>query len=544
MPLHRFSPARRTLLKRSGAIASTTFIGTLGALHARSAAAAGGKQSVPALSPYGPVTPVNDLTTGLPLLQLPAGFTYKSFGWTGDTMADGHPTPGNHDGMAVVESRRAGRSTELVLVRNHERAFTATPSETIQAGDRYSTGLVNGIITLGGALTVRIGANNAVVTNPLAPNPPPIVGYAGGGTTNLVFRDGNWVSATSSLGGTLGNCAGGPTPWGSWLSCEETLFDFSAIGGKKHGYVFEVDANPADSSAEPIVAMGRFPHEAVAVDPASGYIYQTEDNRNLAALYRFIPADLDGGTGSLHAGGTLQAARIRSIVNKASAATLAQANDQGLLNPEIGDEYELEWVDITDPDSDPRVVVGQPGGVSLSAMAGPTFEAMSKGCARMSRGEGIWHSAGRMYLVDTGAGVDSRARVGQGEGAVWELNLGTMRLRALFVSANQAVGNNPDNIVVSPRGGILLCEDGGFGDAGIRMLGLNPAGEAYTFCRNNVTLSGAQIAGVGKSVPAGEYRGSEFAGACFDPTGRVLFLNVYSPGFTVAISGPWARGNL
>ena len=215
-----------------------------------------------------------------------------------------------------------------------------------------------------------------------------------------------------------------------------------------------------------------------------------------------------------------------------------------MLNPEIGDEYELEWVDIADPDADPRVVVGQPGGVSLGAMAGPTFEAMSKGCARMSRGEGIWHSAGKMYLVDTGAGVDSRARVGQGEGAVWELNLATMRIRALFVSANQAVGNNPDNIVVSPRGGILLCEDGGFGDAGIRMLGLNPAGEAYTFCRNNVTLSSAQIAGAGKNVSAGEYRGSEFAGACFDPTGRVLFLNVYSPGFTVAISGPWARGNL
>ena len=127
------SPSRRRLLQGSGALAATRFTGLMGALYAQNALAATGKQTVSALSPYGALAPVKDATTGLPLLQLPPGFSYRSFGWTGDSMSDGNPTPGNHDGMAVVTSRRAGRSTELVLVRNHERGLVATPAEAIQA---------------------------------------------------------------------------------------------------------------------------------------------------------------------------------------------------------------------------------------------------------------------------------------------------------------------------------------------------------------------------------------------------------------------------
>ena len=542
MPLNRFSPARRSLLKRSGALAATSVVGTLGALHARNVLAATGKQSLPANSPYGALAAVNDLATGLPLLQLPAGFSYKSYGWTGDLMADGRLTPSNHDGMAVVETRRVGRSMENVIVRNHERGLVSTLAAAVDAPHNYSTGLVNGIITLGGAATVRIGLTT--VTNPSAPDPAPLVGYVGGGTSNLVFRDGNWVSATASIGGTLGNCAGGPTPWGSWLTCEETLFDFSAIGGKKHGYVFESDANAQDSIATPIVEMGRLAHEAVAVDPASGYVYETEDNRNLCGFFRYVPNDLSAAVGSLQNGGKLQAARIKTLVRQALPTSLAQANDVALLNPDIGDEYQLEWVDIGDPDASPTVVAGQPGGVTLGVMAGPTFEALSKGCARMACGEGIWYSAGKMFIVDTASGLDGSNRPGHGEGAVWELKLATMHLRAIFVSANRTVGNNPDNVTVSPRGGIVLCEDGGFGDAGARLLGLNPAGEAYMFCLNNTNLSASQISAAGKSVAAGDYRGFEFAGACFDPSGRVLFVSIQTPGITFAISGPWARGNL
>lgn len=117
------------------------------------------------------------------------------------------------------------------------------------------------------------------------------------------------------------------------------MFDFSLIGGKKHGYVFGVGADPAESIADPIVGMGRFAHEAVAVDPTTGYVDETEDNINVAAFFRYVPVDMSGEQGSLHNAGTLQAARVKTIVPKAAAATLEQANDVGLLNPDIGDEY-------------------------------------------------------------------------------------------------------------------------------------------------------------------------------------------------------------
>jgi len=284
------------------------------------------------------------------------------------------------------------------------------------------------------------------------------------------------------------------------------------------------------------------------VDLATGIVYETEDNRNAAALYRYVPVNSSGALGSLQQGGALQAARIRSVVRQAQPLSLAASNNLALLNPEVGDEYEQEWVNIVDPDADPRTVTGLPGGVALAAMAGPTIQALAAGCARMARGEGIWHADGRMFIVDTAAGVNGSNLPGQGEGAVWELTLSTMRLRALFVSGAATAGNNPDNVTVSPRGGILLCEDGGaspdaFG-SGTRLLGLNPAGEAYIFCKNNVQLTATQIAGAGKIVAAADYRGSEFCGACFDPTGRVLFANIQTPGITLAIAGPWGQGNL
>lgn len=549
MPPDNISRNRRTLLQASGATLATTIAGTFSALHSRQATAATvGKQMSSAVSPYGPVAPVADMGTGLPLLQLPAGFSYKSYGWTGDTMNDGNPTPGSHDGMAAVLTRRVGRGTENVLVRNHERALVATPQDMVQAPAVYSSSPVNGIVTVPyGGTNIRIGASGTV-TNPSQPDPTPYTGYAGGGTSNLFFRDGNWAGSIGSIGGTLGNCAGGLTPWGSWLTCEETILDFSAIGGQKHGYVFEVGADPAGSIATPIVGMGRFVHEAVAVDPATGIVYETEDNRNVAAFFRYIPDDASGTLGSLHRGGTLQAARIKTILRQARPGTLVQANDVGLLNPDVGDEYELQWVDIADPDAAPQVVVGQPGGVSLAFAAGPTYAALSAGCARMARGEGIWHAGGKMFIVDTAAGVDDSNRPGRGEGAVWELTLSTMRLRALFVSGHQTAGNNPDNVTVSPRGGVVLCEDGGgstdaFG-TGARLLGLNREGDAYIFGKNNVEFTAAQLSAAGKRVAAGEYRGIEFAGACFDPTGRVLFANIQTPGITVAITGPWAKGNL
>jgi uncharacterized protein len=184
----------------------------------------------------------------------------------------------------------------------------------------------------------------------------------------------------------------------------------------------------------------------------------------------------------------------------------------------------------------------------LSTASGPFLQAWEAGALRMSRGEGIWYSRGNIYVVDTSAGTDDEGRRGRGRGAVWELDLTRMRMKCLFAGNDAAVANNPDNITVYPWGPplLFLCEDGGgaqdrFG-FGNRLLGLTEQGAPFIFAKNNVVLEDAQIATANKSVKPGDYRGREFCGACFDPYGRIMFVNIQVPGITFAITGPWPRG--
>ena len=494
------SSSRRNLLKGIAGASALPFAGAFAALQSQQAHAANGATTlIP--SPYGAIAPVNDISTGLPLLQLPPGFSYKSFGWRGDLMTNGKPCPAGHDGMGVIVSRKVGRSTELVLVRNHEVGATSA-ANFIDAPGAYDSG------NTGSATTNKFG----------------------GGTSNLLFRDGNWVSVTPSLGGTQTNCAGGVTPWGTWLSCEEVSSDAVGTAGKKHGYVFEVSANPAQTSGLPIIGMGRFGHEAAAVDAATGIVYQTEDSSGKSGFYRYVPDITPGYPGSLAMGGRLQMAKVKDVVN----ANLATAP--------VDVSYVLEWVDIADPDRNRGNATG-PTGIAISNAAGPFVQGWVQGALRMNRGEGIWYAQGKMYVMDTSGGA-------VGRGTIWELDLASQVMTCIYSSPSQLVGNMGDNLTVSPRNAILICEDAstaatdsfGFGQ---RLMGVTMQGDAYIFAKNNVNLSSNQLIITGKQISLqGDHRANEFAGACFDPTGRYLFVNIQTPGITFAITGPWANGPL
>lgn len=442
--------ARRSFLRSTAALAAGAAAASIPfeALAARTAAAAPAKFDFGV--GYGPLSPVRDLATGLELLQLPRGFEYISHGWTNDIMGDGVATPSAHDGMGAY------RYGDLVhLVRNHERG--AAPAFTEPA------------------------------YNP----------EAGGGTSTLVFDPvaGKFLESYGSLGGTIRNCAGGTTPWGTWLTCEET---FGSTAGVRHGYVFEV-ASAGKGSPVPYTAMGRFNHEAAAVDPVTGYVYETED-RGDAALYRFVP----NVPGDLAQGGRLEAMKI----GEAGYDTRA---DGEKVYGKVG------WVTIDEPDPATDTV---------------RYEAQGKGAAVFGRLEGAWYGNERIYVLTTNGGP-------AGQGQVFELDPATDEFRVLFASPSAEVLNAPDNMCVSPRGGLVLCEDG----SGTEYVhGLTTEGEIFRFAANNVDLRNGTG---GKHVEAADYRGSEWAGSVFEPSqGSWLFLNIQTPGITLAITGPWRQGAL
>ena len=501
--------SRRLALKGGSAAIAAAFAGPIAAMATRVAeasqcAAAGASSLLD--SPYGPTAPVNDLTTGLPLIELPAGFTYKSYGWRGDLMSDGLVTPGAHDGMGVVVSRRVGRSQEIILVRNHELSTSTNAANIIGASRsnvaKYDTGLT--------------GSN-----------------YQIGGNSNLVWRDGNWVGSYASLGGLYRPCAGGSSTWGSWLSNEEIRSNSISSTGKKHGYVFEVPADTSLTAANtaPILGMGRMAHEASAVDPATGYWYLTEDQGNANTLYRFRPQNVQGGLNSLHAGGTLQGLKVKGIANA------------DLRSPSLCQEFDVEWADIANPDLDGATLSSVVGNVSAS---GPYLQAYANGAAIFGATEGCWVANGVVFFTDKQV-TTNPARAGR----IWALDLSSMVLKAIFVSNSLQVGNSPDNLTVSPRGGVLFCEDGGTSGPGNtpaitaqHLKVVTPTGGSYTFAKNNYNLTRAQLDGAGKfGASAGDQRNTEMAGCVFSPDGRVLFVNIYV-GVTLAITGPWQNGSL
>ena len=452
MNKRRSAMDRRGFLSLAGAVLGAAPFHALACRHAGAlrtdtpASFAGG---------YGRLAPIRDETTGLPLLHLPRGFRYLSFGWIGDPLANGPATPGLHDGMAAFSAGGA----RVQLVRNHE-------------------------IRTGGAFAAR----------------PIYDANGGGGTTTIEFDSvtGAVGRSWASLAGTAVNCAGGPTPWGSWLTCEETVL---GPGGevayeRPHGYIFEVPAD-GEASAEPCRAMGRFVHEATAVDPDTGIVYETEDQM-AAGVYRFLPVE----AGNLEAGGRLEMLAIAD----APRAVLHAAQKTGVWRP-------VSWVPIDDPD---------PAGAGPQSVYA---QGRLAGGAEFRRLEGMWYGDGRIYIVSTSGGD-------AGMGQVWEYDPSGERLRLLFESPDPGVLKLPDNLCVSPHGGLMLCEDN-LEENFVRWLA--PDGRIFPFARNNVVVTGE------RNGIVGDFRAREFAGATYSPDGRWFFVNAQMPGVTFAITGPWAR---
>lgn len=475
---------RRSFLKRSTLVAGgVVTAATLQTLAAHTAYAKEcrpdprGRGKGPTGKGYGNLKPVADQNGAL-ILALPDGFHYTTFSRTGDPMSDGFATPAIHDGMSAFK----GPDGTIRLIRNHELR---------NAAGNFAFGVA-------GPASTRYDA------------------LASGGCTTVDYdpKHKRIVRDFVSINGTLVNCSGGRAFNDvGWISSEETTSGPGDGYGKKHGYNFLVRADvDIPLPAVALTAMGRFAHEAAVADLESGIVYQTEDSGGNSGFYRFLPNDPE----NLVSGGVLQMARIRGI-NGYDTRT----------NQTVDAELPVEWVTIDNPDPDP-----------VTASNGCFAQGFAKGGARWNRLEGIFRGDdGTVYFVSTSGGNAQR-------GQLWQFIpsfTGGGTLALVFESPNSGVLDSPDNLCVTPSGGILFCEDDASGDRdthplapGItdinRMVGMGRNGEPFEFAVN-------------------VFSDSEFAGACFSPDGEILFVNIQGgsavgSGMTCAITGPWRKGAL
>lgn len=407
------------------------------------------------------------------VMKLPKGFAYKIIAKKGSTMHDGLLLPGRGDGMGTFE----GKDGKVILIRNHENS----PGYLVDSPFGYSNQHWD-----------KVNKERVFDT-----------GYGKyphlGGTTTSIYNEKTqkvekvWMS----LAGTARNCAGGVTPWGSWLTCEEYTLTKDATHEKNHGYVFEVPATEKIHLKYPVPlkAMGRFNHEAVAVDPKTGIVYQTED-RHEGLFYRFIPKV----KGQLHKRGKLQAL---AFVFKEKMDT--RNWEEALIKP--GVKYAVKWVDVEDVDTDKDDL---------------RLRGHEDGCAIFARGEGIWFGDGELYFACTNGG---RIKTGQifkyipskYEGTSKENDKNYYPRIELYAEPNDtSVLKYCDNLTIAPWGDVIFCED----RVQPRIFGITPQGKFYQIAEN-----------VGHR--------SEFAGVCFSPSGKTLFVNIQIPGLTLAITGDW-----
>lgn len=492
--------SRREFLQRSAAVAAASLGATVGPFAGLAArASSSGPKFAAENGGYGPLGGVADQRDGVVRLLLPEGFEYRSFGVRNLAMSE-EPTitPGRHDGMAAF-SWKGGK---LRLVRNHEQTQP-----------------------------VPVGAFGDVskAYDPAAP----------GGTTTLeISPTADEVSDWVSLNGTTFNCAGGASPWGTWITCEETPNGVDQqrsflIGPgvpddltytQKHGYLFEVPVDRGPGELEvgvPIRSAGRFAHESAAVDTATGFIYMTEDDFAYGSgFYRYRPPNRPFQDKRVEDGGVLE---VLGVVPDGASGPVTMDLHTGQVP---GTTYQVAWIRIEDPD--PAFAPG----LSNDEAARIVFqEAESKGAARFSRLEGMDYFNRKIFFVSTEGGgpfdsappPNSSAGFGGGYGQVWMYDAAQETLTLVFESPGPDVLDFPDNIIVSPRRkSVMLCEDSPSGNT---LRGLTTDGSIFDFAVNAVS------GGV-----------DEFAGVTFAPGGNVLYCNMQSNGFTFAIWGPFSRG--
>ena len=393
-------------------------------------------------------------------LDLPEGFSYRVISRLGDRMDDGGTVPDRADGMGCFDIGNG----EIALVRNHELQPKHDAGGPIAKG----YGKREGVFVPGGTTTIVLDAKTLQVKRQ--------------------FR---------SLGGTIRNCSGGVTPWGSWLTCEEAPTGPGQPYGEgleqNHGWVFEVPA-AAKGLVDPVPlkAMGRFNHEAASVDPATGIVYLTED-RDDGVLYRFLPKT----PGRLAEGGRLQAMVVEGLADTRNWNSPAMA---------VGKPYRVSWVDLDDVEA-PRDDLRQ--------------RAVAKGAALVARGEGLHMGVKRgvseVFACCTSGGAKQL-------GQILKLTIGGAGqpdvVTLFFESESTEQFNFGDNLTVAPSGHLIVCEDQYTDVVDNHIRGITPDGRAY-----NLAKLHAQ---------------TELAGACFSPDGRTLFVNAYGPATTLAITGPWA----
>ena len=490
---------RRTFLARGAA--GMVSIAAVERLMARSALGAGPRDGD---EPYGPLRRVRD-QRGVEVLALPAGFSYVTFGYIGSTMSDGNVTPLALDGMAAF---RGPRGT-VRLIRNHE--------------DRNNPGQGS----VGGDPAAKYDTT------------------AGGGTSTLDYdpRTRTLVRDFISLNGTTTNCAGG---FGlgrrSWLTGEETFggpvhTDPTKKWAKRHGYLFEVPLDRGPGELEqgiPLKAAGRFSHEAAATDQRTGIVYETEDpgSGRGAGFYRYIPRN----PRDLTAGGRLQILGIRG-----------KPQYDAREGQRVGRKLPVRWIDIPQPD---------PEYVNDDDPRGTFNQGWRLGATKFNRLEGCWYDDhdGSTYFVSTSGGDVKNGDPNpdgfvEGFGQVWEYRprgRSDGQLILHYESPGGEALDSPDNMTVTPRGGLLLAEDDAStlyedsdplapGIANVnRLIGITPRGEAFKFAVN-------------------VHSGSELAGVCFSPDGSTAFVNLFGrarldeppvEGMTCAITGPWRDGPL